>query len=55
MTRGKKTQKQTKRQFIALEIDVKADLGEIGKFNDTYNDIVKKLIDFWNKNHKTSK
>ena len=51
MTSGKKSQKTTGRQFIALDHDVKTDLEAIGKFKDTYGDIVRKLIDFWNKKH----
>ncbi|GAF71496.1 unnamed protein product [marine sediment metagenome] len=51
MTSGKKSQKTTERQIIALDPDVKTDLEAIGKFKDTYGDIVRKLIDFWNKNH----
>ena len=51
MTSDKKSQKTTERQFIALDPDVKTDLEAIGKFKDTYNGVVRKLIDFWNKNH----
>ena len=52
MTSGKKSQKTTdERQFIALDPGVKADLEELGKFKDTYNDVVRNLIEFWKKNH----
>ena len=51
MTSGKKSKKTTGRQFIALDPEVKADLEAIGKFKDTYGDIVRRLIDFWNENH----
>ena len=50
-THGKKSQKTTERQFIALDHNVKTDLESIGGFKDTYNDVVRKLIEFWKKNH----
>jgi hypothetical protein len=42
---------EKKRTLIAVTHETKKQLNEYGKFRETYDDIVKRLIDFWNEHH----
>lgn len=39
------------RTMINIKNSTKKELEEIGNMRDSFDDVVKKLIDFWNENH----